>query len=860
MNRLLFRIIKQGNRSLRKFVNNTTNYKMISRLYAEKYNKIQINEDIIVYETRDGQNFSDSPLQMFKYLVNHKEYESKRHFIVYQNAYIKEILLGLQVNGIDIETNDNVFLVERNTPSYIETLLSAKYLITDSTFQSFFVKKSKQVYINTWHGTPLKLMGYAMSEGAFGSWNVVRNFLMSDYLISPNNHTSEIFLKDYRLNGIYTGEILEVGYPRNDVFFENNGQQYLKKYLYDEYEIDNKKKLLIYAPTWKPTDLRQNRIEVATQYLDEYNQLLSDLGDQYHILMKLHPFVYRRLRRNTDIMRVTISDGIDANELLSLADLLITDFSSIFFDFLVTNKPIVFFNQNSEVYEQERGYYLQLDELPGPFFSDINQMTSFIKVGKFDNYFDKYEKFKQKFVSYDDGNVSERTIKRVWSQSSSAQIIRATNDKKKVLLYTGGLQKNGISAAFINLVNSIDTDIYDISLLTMDQRGNQAYYSNFQQLPEEIRVFVIKGESTYGILKLFGKYIAEKYSYNPLLRFLYSKKQAELNSRRLLGNQKFDVAIDFDSYVMDNGQWIASSDAKHTYNILHNDMWLEANKKVNGKLKNPKTKRYVPFWKLFETSLSVSDATKKINDKKLRKYINNSGVLTNIIDNERILNLSNQEAYYKPIRIDNTDETIDITNSSILTKATFGDIDESLKQQSIGTANQQNAARIFITNSRLSPEKNLDNLILAFVQLHRQYPSVQLQIFGQDVGQYAPILYKLVQDNHAQDYIKFFGYSDNTFPAVSAADVFLLPSHTEGQSIALMEAMVLHKNIMASNILANIELLKNGQYGLLTEGNDLEALYKGLAIFAEGKYNRIADFDAAEHNKLVMDQFDSLFD
>lgn len=858
MNKLVFSLIKRSNSTLRNVVRETSNFKMISRMYATKYNKIKVRENTFFYETRDGQNMSDSPLQILKAVL--KKNTRSEHFIVYQNRYLDEVLLGLRLNQINIDKMKNVHLVERNTPSYVEAQLFSKYLITDSTFQSFFVKKNDQVYVNTWHGTPLKSMGYAMPEGNFTSWNVMRNFLMSDYLISPNRHTTDIFLNDYHLNGMYTGKILEIGYPRNDIFFKLDQQQLLIQYLIENYGIDENKLTLVYAPTWKPDELTKKPSDVALEYARIYEILTEKLGNEYNILMKVHPFVYTRLKRFESVNNFIVNDGIDANELLSVTDLLVTDFSSIFFDFLITDKPIVFFNTDSEVYQEERGYYFSLESLPGPFFSNMDYMIDYIRTGNFDKYEQNYNDFKNRFVNLDDGNVTERLLNVIeGSIENDKNVIRADVHKKKVLIYTGGLQNNGISAALINLINYIDHDKYDVSLLTADNRRNEAFYNNFKKIKTEVRVFVIRGESSYGWTKLIGKSLSEKFSNIRILHFLYSRKQAKLNARRLLGNQKFDVAIDFDSYVMDNGQWIAASDAKYTYNVLHNDMWLEANKTIDGNLKNPKTKQYLPFWGLFQTALSVSEATRKINDHNLKKYIHNSDVLTNIIDTEKIINLSKQPMTYQNINITKLRKDVDMTNSSKITEATFGDVNINNRNNSIGELNASSEAKVFIINSRLSPEKNIDNLILSFIKLHDDFKDIQLQIFGKDVGNYAPVLYELVLENHAEEYIKFYGYSDNTFPALLRSDVFLLPSHTEGQSIALMEAMVLKKNIVASNILANIELLNNGEFGLLTVGNDVDALYQSLKIMAEGRYHRLKDFDANAHNDLVLRQFDNLF-
>ncbi|KRN33439.1 glycosyltransferase [Weissella halotolerans] len=858
MNKLFYKTANKFNNGLRRVVRETSNFKLISRMYAAHYNKIAVREQTYFYETRDGQNFTDSPVQMLTYLL--KTAPQAQHYITYQKDYLQEVKLAFELNGIDLTQTAQIHLVERDTADYVEALLSAKYLITDSTLQSFFVKKTDQVYINTWHGTPLKSMGYAMPEGNFDSWNVMRNFMMADYIVSPNQHTTNLLLTDYRLNGLYPGKIAEVGYPRNDVFFNQTSQARLRQYLVNHYQFANDKPTLVYAPTWKPDDLRRRPMEVALDYVNTYEQVRQQLGDRYNILMKVHPFVYNRIKKIDAVANFLVNDGINANDLLAVTDLLVTDFSSIFFDFLLTDKPIIFFNPDAEAYQKERGYYFPLESLPGPSFSNLTDLATYVKAGDFSQYQANYDDFKQRFVSHDHGHTTEKLMTLVsQDRSDDPAIVKAQLGKKKVLIYTGGMQNNGISAALINLVNHLDYERYDVSLLTADNRHDIAFYNNFNKLTDQVRVFVVRGESSYGWLKLFGKSLAEKYGRFPWMHALYSKKQAALNTSRLVGNQSFDVAIDFDSYVMNNGQWIAATDAKQTYNVLHNDMWLETHKKIDGQLKNPKTLHYLYFWRLFDKTLSVSEGTRKINDRKLGKYINRSGVLTNIIDADHIIALSKAQVTYKPLDISELRATVDMTNSADITAATFGHIDLDKRVASLHQPDPSRAARTFITNSRLSPEKNLDNLILAFIKLHARYPEVELKIFGNDVGHYAPLLYELVLEHQAQDYIHFYGYAENTFPAIAQADVFLLPSHTEGQSIALMEAMVLKKNIMASNVLANIELLANGSYGLLTEGNDEAALLAGLELMAAGRYTRLKDFDATQHNQLTLKQFDQLF-
>ena len=116
--------------------------------------------------------------------------------------------------------------MKRNSKQYLKWLATSKYLINNSTFQSFFIPKNDQIYINTWHGTPLKRMGFDIPGNPAHSQNVVRNFLSADYLLSPNDHTTKILLDSYKLNGLYNGEIIQEGYPRIDLTYHKDSKDF----------------------------------------------------------------------------------------------------------------------------------------------------------------------------------------------------------------------------------------------------------------------------------------------------------------------------------------------------------------------------------------------------------------------------------------------------------------------------------------------------------------------------------------------------------------------------------------------------------------------------------------------------------
>ncbi|UTI85594.1 CDP-glycerol glycerophosphotransferase family protein [Mammaliicoccus sciuri] len=210
----------------------------------EKYNQYcngDIKENCILYETFHGKSMTDNPYALFESLILDPEYKNYRHIWV--------------INTLTLETekyknNENVIFVKVNSDEYLYYLAKAKYLINNTSFPPYFCKRKNQVYLNTWHGTPLKTLGIDMNGPIDQLKNIQRNFLQTDYLLSPNEFTTEKLVYSHNLDGIYTGEILEVGYPRIDLITKTNSKDILDK-LRQYIELDTNKKVALYAPTWR---------------------------------------------------------------------------------------------------------------------------------------------------------------------------------------------------------------------------------------------------------------------------------------------------------------------------------------------------------------------------------------------------------------------------------------------------------------------------------------------------------------------------------------------------------------------------------------------------------------------------------
>lgn len=592
----------------------------LSLWFSEEYEKNEVDTSMIFYESRDGKNMIDSPKAMFDYLLNDPSFKDYQHIWSYVPSEIGWDDLVERYSEMS-----NVFFVERNTQQYVSYLSKSKYLVTNSTFQSFFVPKKEQIVINTWHGTPLKKMGYDIENAnPAGSQNVVRNFLFSKYIISPNAHTSEVLKNSFRLDGIFSGEILEFGYPRNDVL-QRKDNSVLKQLIDRGIDIDGSKELILYCPTWKGTSTL-NPSDSLQQILAETSFLRSQVGEKYNVLVKVHPYIFNKAKEVEELNRYLVPDDFDPNYVLLVTDILLTDYSSIYFDFLVTNKPIIFYSWDSDIYESTRGMYFDENELPGPIVSTMSDVIDSInKIDQIkDEYREKYTVAKKKFVSYEDGFSTERVINYIFknNRSSVGSVKKMLNNKEKILIYTGGMQNNGITSSLLNLLKNIDYQKYDVTCF-MGNPNTREKLANVDKIPKECHLIFKPG---YAILtpeeNKTLRNITSKKNVDNINSELFPWKGFEREANRIFSNNEFNVAIDFSGYSFYWTKYILSSNSKKKICYMHSDMNADRQKIVNGKQVHYKSLgQLFSVYNRFDMLLAVSPVMADVNKNSLINFI-----------------------------------------------------------------------------------------------------------------------------------------------------------------------------------------------------------------------------------------------
>ncbi len=374
------------------------------RRFCRKY---KINEKLIVFESFMGRNYADSPRDIYEALLEDERFKDYTFVWCFRRTRDKKILFPALREAE---------LVKYQSIDYYRYFSQAKYIVSNSRTDTILTKREEQIYIQTWHGTPLKRLGYDIPVGdnALHSQEELCELYKIDaekydYLISPSAFCTEKFKSAFNLKENNPNvEIVEEGYPRNDYLtnYIENDVYYSKKIIGIE---KSHKKVILYAPTW-----RDNQYTYGVGYEFklpiDFDKLRDELGDEYIILFRAHYFVAKNFDFSAyDGFIYDVSAYDNINDLYIAADILITDYSSVFFDYAVLKRPMIFYMYDLEDYQEEiRGFYISLDELPGPIVQTEDALVEAIQSEFV--YDDKYKAFNEKFNALEDGNAAKRVV------------------------------------------------------------------------------------------------------------------------------------------------------------------------------------------------------------------------------------------------------------------------------------------------------------------------------------------------------------------------------------------------------------------------------------------------------------------
>ncbi len=298
--------------------------------------------------------------------------------------------------------------------AYLRNVARAGYVVSNLQMPGNFRKRRSMTYLQTWHGTPLKRIGFdneRWRENRKGLDRMARDFAQWDFLISQNSFSTEIFRRAFR----FDGEVLETGYPRNDALNAPDAREERRR-VRAELGIADDVQAILYAPTWRD-DLVDTRGGLGFSLALDVERLSARLGESHLVLLRLHYLLAAKLGDVLGEFGRNVSEHPDIRELYLAADVLITDYSSAMFDFAVSGKPIVLYAYDLEEYRDKvRGFYFDLEaESPGPVCRTTDEVIDALE--DLDTlsaaHAGSYERFRRRFCPLDDGAAAQRVVDRV---------------------------------------------------------------------------------------------------------------------------------------------------------------------------------------------------------------------------------------------------------------------------------------------------------------------------------------------------------------------------------------------------------------------------------------------------------------
>ncbi len=359
-------------------------------------------QNAILFESFFGKNYSDSPKYIYEYLA--KNYPDQYKFIW---------VIDKRNTKIPYRHKK----IKRYSLLYYYYLAVSKYFVFNGRQPEWAIKREDSVFLQTWHGTPLKKLVFDIEEITSATpkykQQVYKQSRAWDYLIAPNAFCSETFRRCF----MYENQMLETGYPRNDILHAPDREEIARK-IRSRIGIPEGKKAILYAPTWRDDEYYGKGQYKFELHLD-LEKMRRELGEEYVILLRTHYFIADALDVSSlSGFAYNLSKYDDISELYLISDILITDYSSVFFDYANLRRPMLFYTYDLEKYRDVlRGFYFDIEkEVPGPLLFTTEEVVAAVQGidAVSDQYRQRYDEFYHRFCEWEDGHAAEKVVKSVF--------------------------------------------------------------------------------------------------------------------------------------------------------------------------------------------------------------------------------------------------------------------------------------------------------------------------------------------------------------------------------------------------------------------------------------------------------------
>ena len=403
---------------------------------------LRTNPKMVIFASFEGRSYSDSPKALFEYMISCGAFDSFTFvwgFKTGAGSREKELRgimkrLCAQRKRKQGEEGPKLIVVRYNSVEWRKYQAQAKFWIYNFKIPDEISPRKDQVFLQCWHGTPLKRLGFDLThfDSATNTEEGIKKRYAREvkkftYFLTTCPFATEKFISAWRMDDFgKTDCILEGGYPRNDILINYTEADVtdIKKRLFGEYYPDyeaqvKKKTIILYAPTYRPNEYEAGKGHVMKMAVD-FDRMRERFGDDCMILFRPHYFIadlfdFERYRGFV----YNVSDYDDINDLYLISDMMITDYSSTMFDYAILKRPMIFYMYDLEHYRDEsNGFYFDPYEvLPGPIVKTQEDLFEAVSEAMaYFEYDEAYRKFNETFNPCNDGRHSARIVRKVFGR------------------------------------------------------------------------------------------------------------------------------------------------------------------------------------------------------------------------------------------------------------------------------------------------------------------------------------------------------------------------------------------------------------------------------------------------------------
>ncbi|MFZ3583819.1 CDP-glycerol glycerophosphotransferase family protein [Loktanella sp. DJP18] len=765
------------------------------RLFCTHYIDTPLDPSVILYESFHASGVACSPAAICDAALRDPRCADFTHVWVVDTPAAVPAHLRRQAN---------VRILDRGNDDYPRFLATAKYLINNSTFPAWYLRRDGQVYLNTWHGIPLKTM-FSDEKGAPARYaNSQRNFLQASHIVLAGDYATDHLLGPAGIAPLGRRKTFHIGTPRIDRTLATRAA----------WTADPGRRHILFAPTWK------GELERAETQIPDIAAVIAALsqddGPPVTLHVKAHNFNrddLATLPAGTDRMTTRpVPPHADINDVMARMDVVVTDYSSLLFDALAADIPTVLFVPDLDAYRAARGIYIDLDTLPAAVCHTADALHRACADPRAPSAFpaDLYAAARATYFASEDGQASARALDLILNDGP--QPTPASTSTKPVLAFMmGGFLRNGITTSALNLLSHVDTDRYEVMLLTDGAALQPVAWELLAEVPASVMVVHRTGREVF----TFGERAAKLAFYvnnrleDPAQIALMERAMAR-EARRIIGPVALEAAIEFSGYQRMWAWIIAMANARRHIIYQHNDMASERD------LRFSLLDGVFFTYHYFDRIVAVSDETRDLN----------------------AANLASQYGAAVPCTVRN------MINLTRIAEGRAADLPDPVSPDTID----------FITIGRCSAEKNHAMLLDAFALVYARHPDARLTILGE-----GPLLEETRtrrDELGLAAVVRMPGFSDRALAWLDRSDCFVLPSRYEGQPMVILEALALGKPVIVTNIPGSRGALDGG-FGFIAEGTGANAFALAMLDFIAGRI-MFKQFDAEAYNAAALSDFSTL--